>query len=136
MINFDRFAIDDGRHLPKIIIDEDASTAAGAAQYRATCSCGRMPAALAVTGEGALAAHLAHAATKTEPAKGPQWLPVGVRLALLVLAMLAIWVGCYIAGEMLADGSKVIVGAAVLVGFALDFALMVATRRYIAPTRI
>ncbi|MFJ3679844.1 hypothetical protein ACIPPN_30055 [Streptomyces diastaticus] len=95
-----------------------------------------MSAALAVTGEGALAAHLAHAATKTEPTKGPQWLPVGVRLALLVLAMLAIWVSCYIAGEALADGSKIIVGGAALVGFSLAFALMVAMRRYIAPTRV
>ncbi|GHD52418.1 hypothetical protein [Streptomyces galbus] len=38
----DRFAIDDGRHLLEVVIDEDASAAAGEAQYRADCSCGRM----------------------------------------------------------------------------------------------
>lgn len=132
----DRFAIDEGRHLPKVVIDEDASTAAGSARFRADCSCGRMPQHSAGTRERALAAHLAHVKTKIGPSKGPKWLPVGARLALLVLAMLAIWTGCYIAGEALADGSKIIVGGAALVGFSLAFALMVAMRRYIAPTRV
>ncbi len=42
MLNLDRYIIDDGCHLPQIVIDEDASTAAGAARYRSRCSCGRM----------------------------------------------------------------------------------------------
>lgn len=39
--SFARFAIDDGRHRLNIVIDEDASTAAGEACYVARCSCGR-----------------------------------------------------------------------------------------------
>lgn len=131
----DRFAIDEGRHLPKVVIDEDASTAAGSARFRADCSCGRMPQHSAGTRERALAAHLAHVKTKIGPSKGPKWLPVCARLVILMLAMLAIWTGCYIIGEMLANGSKLIVAGSILTGFALAFGLMVATRHYIAPTR-
>ncbi|MFI8944113.1 hypothetical protein [Streptomyces syringium] len=135
VLNLDRFAIDDGRHLPQLVISEDASTAAGTARFRAGCSCGRMTSHPAGTREQALAAHLAHVNTKIGPSKGPKWLPVGARLVILMLAMLAIWTGCYITGEVLADGSKVIVAGFILTGFALAFGLMVATRRYIAPTR-
>ena len=135
VLNLDRFAIDDGRHLPQLVIAEDASTAAGRARFRAGCSCGRMSSHPAGTREQALAAHIAHVNTKIGPSKGPKWLPVGARLVLLMLAMLAIWMGCYITGETLADGSKVIVAGSILTGFALAFGLMVATRHYIAPTR-
>lgn len=135
MVNLDRFVIDDGRHLPQLVIDEDASTAAGSARFRAGCSCGRMASHPAGTREQALAAHLAHVKTKLGPSKGPKWFPVGARLVVLMLAMLAIWTGCYITGEMLADGSRVIVAGSILIGFALAFGLMVATRHYIAPTR-
>ncbi|WP_186782499.1 hypothetical protein [Streptomyces sp. CBG9] len=131
----DRFAVDDGHHLPQLVIDEDASSAAGTARFRAGCSCGRMAPHPAGTREQALTAHLAHVNTKLGPSKGPKWLPVGARIIILMLAMLAIWMGCYITGEMLADGSKLIVAGSILIGAALAFGLMVAMRRYIAPTR-
>ncbi|MFI8287402.1 hypothetical protein ACIF84_30690 [Streptomyces albidoflavus] len=131
----ERFAVDDGHHLPQLVIDEDASAAAGTARFRAGCSCGTSAPHPAGTREQALAAHLAHVDAKLGPSKGPKWLPVGARLVILMLAMLAIWMGCYITGEMLADGSKLIVAGSILTGSALAFGLMVATRRYIAPTR-
>ncbi|MFD0196222.1 hypothetical protein ACWHAN_24020 [Streptomyces albidoflavus] len=131
----DRFAVDDGHHLPQLVIDEDASSAAGTARFRAGCSCGTIAPHLAGTREQALTAHLAHVNTKLGPSKGPKWLAVGARLVILMLAMLAIWMGCYITGEMLADGSKLIVAGSILIGAALAFGLMVGMRRYIAPTR-
>ncbi|MGW0844299.1 hypothetical protein ACWD26_30000 [Streptomyces sp. NPDC002787] len=139
---FDRFAIDDGRHLPEVVIDEDASTVAGTARFRATCSCGRMPQLPAGTREEALVAHLAHVQTKIGPSRGPQWLPVGARLIILAVAMLVIWGACYATGEVIAHGqdltgaiAKTVVGGSHLVGLALAFGLMVGARRYIAPTR-
>ncbi len=49
--------------------------------------------------------------------------------------MLATWTGCYITGQTLAPDSKPILLGFILAGFALAFGLMVAARRYIAPTR-
>ncbi|GAA2686819.1 hypothetical protein [Streptomyces lunalinharesii] len=138
----DRFIIDDGRHLPEFVIVEDASTAAGAARYQVACSCGRMPKHAAGTQDEALATHMAHVQTKVGPSKGPKWLPEGARVALLAAAMMVGWGACYAAGNIVvADqaltgaAAKTVLGGAVLLGFTLDFALMVATRRYIAPTR-
>ncbi|MER6605852.1 hypothetical protein ABT282_08025 [Streptomyces sp. NPDC000927] len=140
MLNLDRYNIDDGDHRPKYIIDEDASAKAGQARFRAACSCKRMPDLPAGTREEALAAHIAHVNTKLGPTKGPKWLPESARLAILLVAMVAIWIGCYAVGEMLADdftgvAAKMVVLGSVLTGFALAFGLMVATRHYIAPTR-
>lgn len=142
MTVFDRFAIDDGLHLPQPVIDEDASTAAGTARFRAECSCGRMPQHPAGTRDQALAAHIAHVNTKIGPAKGPEWLPVGARVVILVVAMLAIWGACYATGQMITHDqdlagatAKTVLGGSHLAGLALAFGLMVAIRRYIAPTR-
>ncbi|WP_149561557.1 hypothetical protein [Streptomyces cacaoi] len=137
----DRFAIDDGRHLPDLVIDEDASTAAGTARYRVTCSCDRMPHHTAGTRDQALAAHIAHVNTRLGPSKGPAWLPVGARVILLLVAMVMLWAACYITGRTAVDSTgltgaaanSVLVGS-VLAGFALAFGLMVTVRRYIAPT--
>ena len=139
----DRFAIDDGRHLPEIVIDEDSSTAAGTARYRAACSCGRMPQQPGGTHDQALAAHLAHVNTKICPPKGPQWLPAGARLVILAAAMLAIWGTCYATGQIITH-DQALTGAAAkgalvgahLAGLVLAFGLMLAVRRYIAPTRV
>ncbi|MGW5121897.1 hypothetical protein ACWEQ8_41745 [Streptomyces noursei] len=140
----DRYLIDDGRHLPDIVIDEDASATAASARYRvATCSCGgRMPDHTPGSQEQALAVHLAHVQTKIVPAKGARWLPESARLVLLAAAMMVVWGACYAAGNVVvADqaltgaAAKAALGGAVILGFTLDFGLMVATRRYIAPTR-
>ncbi|MEU8478106.1 hypothetical protein [Streptomyces hygroscopicus] len=138
----DRFAIDDGCHLPEVVIDEDASTAAGTARFRATCSCGRMPRQGAGTREQALASHLAHVNTKIGPSKGPEWLPVGARVVILVVAMLIVWGACYATGQFVTHDqdltgatAKTVLGGSHLAGLALAFGLMVAVRRYIAPTR-
>ncbi|WP_030382672.1 MULTISPECIES: hypothetical protein [unclassified Streptomyces] len=137
-----RFAIDDGRHVPEFVIDEDASTAAGAARFRATCSCGRMPRQMAGTREQALATHIAHVNTKIGPSKGPEWLPVGARVVILGAAMMIIWGVCYGTGQILTHdhdltgaSAKTVLGGSHLAGLALAFGLMVAVRRYIAPTR-
>ncbi|MBD2829872.1 hypothetical protein ID875_21120 [Streptomyces globisporus] len=66
-MNLDRFTIDDGRHLPQLVIDEDASSAAGTARYRAACSCDRMQPHTPGTRDQALAAHLA-----TSPPRSPR----------------------------------------------------------------
>lgn len=138
----DRFAIDDGSHLPEVVIDEDASTAAGTARFRADCSCGRMSRHTAGTREQALAAHLAHVSTKISPTKGPEWLPVSARVVILAVAMLIIWGTCYATGQIITHDqdltgvtAKTVLGGSHLAGLALAFGLMVAVRRYIAPTR-
>ncbi|ALV39324.1 hypothetical protein [Streptomyces sp. CdTB01] len=138
----DRFAIDDGRHLLEIVIDEDASAAAGEAQYRADCSCGRMPHRPAGTRDQALATHIAHVNTRIGPSKGPDWLPLGARLVLLFLGCMALWAGSFVGALELADAMHLTgSGAAgarvggVLTGFVAAGCLMVAVRRYIAPTR-
>lgn len=137
-----RFAIDDGRHVPEFVIDEDASTAAGAARFRATCSCGRMPRQMAGTREQALATHIAHVNTKIGPSKGPEWLPVGARVVILAAAMMIIWGVCYGTGQILTHdhdltgaSAKTVLGGSHLAGLALALGLMVAVQRYIAPTR-
>ncbi|MEU5445793.1 MULTISPECIES: hypothetical protein [Streptomyces] len=142
MRKLDRFVIDDGLHLPEIAIDEDASRAAGTARFYATCSCGRMPRQRAGAREQALASHVAHVGTKVGPAKGPDWLPVGARVVVLVLVMAIVWGVCFAAGQIVAHeygltgaALKAVLGGANLTGLALAFGLMVAVRRYIAPTR-
>ncbi|MFJ2819122.1 hypothetical protein [Streptomyces sp. NPDC087294] len=143
MTVFDRFVIDDGRHLPKPVIDEDASTAAGTARFRAECSCGRMPQHPAGTREQALAAHIAHVNAKTGPSRGPEWLPVGARVVILAVAMLVVWGACYATGQIITHDqgltgatAKTVLGGSHLAGLALAFGLMVTVRRYIAPTRV
>lgn len=138
----DRFAIDDGRHLPAFVIDEDASSAAGEARYRAACSCGRMPPMPAGPQEQARAAHLAHVKTRLHPSKGPAWLPEGARIALLALAMLATFAASYAGGQVIIHDQDItgatanlVIVSSVLSGYTLAFGLMVAVRRYIAPTR-
>ncbi|MEV7417716.1 hypothetical protein [Streptomyces sp. NPDC089919] len=138
----DRFAIDDGRHLPQLVINEDASATAGTARYTASCSCGRMPGQTAGTRDQALAAHLAHVTTRTGPSKGPHWLPVGARLLILAGAMALVWGLCFTAGQIITDtqdltgaAAKAVLAGAHLTGLLLAFGLMVAVRRYIAPTR-
>ncbi|MEU9405796.1 hypothetical protein AB0E08_08825 [Streptomyces sp. NPDC048281] len=139
----DRFAIDDGLHLPRIVISEDASAAAGGeARFRADCSCGRMPPHPAGTRDQALAAHTAHVSTRIGPSKGPQWMPLGTRLVLLILSCMALCAGAY-AGSLALTEAMNLTGAGagavriggVLTGFAGAGCLMVAVRHCIAPTR-
>ncbi|MFD3422638.1 hypothetical protein [Streptomyces decoyicus] len=143
MLNLDRFAIDDGCHLPQLVIAEDASTAAGTDCFRPGCSCGRMSSHSAGTHEQALAAHIAHINTKIGPSKGPEWLPVGARVVILAVAMLVIWGACYATGQVITHAQDLtgtaamtLLGGSHLAGLALAFGLMVAVRRYIAPTRV
>ena len=135
----DRFVIDAGRHLPQLVIAEDASTTAGTAHFQARCSCGRMPHHPAGTREQALAAHITHVNAKIGPSKGPEWLPVSVRVVILMAAMLIIWGACYatdriVAQDLTGATAKTVLGSSHLVGLALAFGLMVAARRYIGPT--
>ncbi|MEU5978504.1 hypothetical protein [Streptomyces sp. NPDC047315] len=139
----DRIGVDDGRHLPELVIDEDASTAAGAARFRADCSCGRMPRHPAGSRAQALAAHLAHVSTKTDPPKGSEWLPIGARVAILAVTMLTVWGACYATGQIIAHEqslagatAKAVLGSSHLAGLALAFGLMAAVRRFIAPSRL
>jgi hypothetical protein len=139
---FSRFAIDDGRHLPELVIDEHASNHAGATRYRAECSCGRMPSDPAATRDQALAAHIAHVNTRLGPSRGPTWLPLEARLGLLFIACMALWAATFLGGHAAAEaldlGDTATAGAragSVLAGFAAAGCLMVAARRYIAPTR-
>lgn len=142
MINLDRFIIDDARHLPQFVIVEDASTSAGTARFRAECSCGRMPLLPAGTHRQAVDAHIAHVNHKLDAPKGPKWLPLNARIALLLTAMMTVWGGCYAVGQIITHDSalsgaaiKTIVVTAHLTGLLLALTLMVAARRYIAPTR-
>jgi hypothetical protein len=138
----DRFRIDDGRHLPRLVIDEDASTAASAARFRASCSCGRMPTGPAGTREQALAAHLDHVSTRIGPPRGPAWLPLGARITLLLALMLALALGGYAGGltlvahyDLTGPGAASARAGSLLGGFGLAFLLMVTARHFIAPTR-
>jgi hypothetical protein len=131
-IMLDRFTIDDGRHLPEIIINEDASAKVGKAVFRAGCSCGQMEEVVG-TREQAMLAHVGHAGSKLGPEKGPEWLPVGIRLALLMVTMLAVWGGCYMVGQT--QDSTAVQAGAHLVGMLLAFSTMVAARKYIAQTK-
>lgn len=138
----DKFLIDDGRHLPRLIPDDDASVAAGTARYRAHCSCGRMPYHAPGDQELALTAHAAHVSSCLKPAKGPTWLPMSVRIALLLAAMFLTVMTAFVAGQIVVHraepsgvGAKATLVASQLAGYGLAFALMVAVRRYIAPTR-
>ncbi|MET9776154.1 hypothetical protein ABZ023_18170 [Streptomyces sp. NPDC006367] len=128
MSRFARFLIDDGRHLPAFTIDEDNSFLHGQARYRAECSCGRMPPHLPGSREEAERAHARHATTRLGPER------LGLRLVTLTAVMLATWGACYATGRFLSD-SKTVLAASHLVGVALAFGLMVAARRFIAPTR-
>ncbi|MFI8515367.1 hypothetical protein ACIGHB_29985 [Streptomyces sp. NPDC085460] len=135
-----RSAPDDGRHLPALVIAEDASVIAGAARYKATCSCGYTGTQSHATHEEALAEHFAHAATRLGPPAGPVWLPLGARLVILVSGMLLLWAGCFTVGQLLAQDLTGTFAAAVragsaLAGLAAAGGLMVGVRRYIAPIR-
>lgn len=129
MSRLDRFLIDDGGHLPTPAIEENSSFLHGQARYRAACSCGRMPAHPPGSREEAERAHARHAATRLGPER------LGLRLSALVVAMLAVWGTCYATGRSL-SGSSAVLAVSHLAGLALAFNLMVAARRFIAPTRI
>lgn len=141
-MNLDRLRIDDGRHLVRLVVDEDATHAAREPRYRVSCSCGRMPTYAPATRDDALAAHVGHVGVRLGPSKGPRWMPLGARIALLVLAMGVLFGGCYLAGQALIDHHALVDGQARLVrlgatlaGWTFAFGFMVAVRRYIAPTR-
>ncbi|MGW6557605.1 hypothetical protein [Streptomyces hydrogenans] len=140
MTTFGRLTPDDGRHLPLLVIVEDASTAAGAARHRAGRSRGHSSHRTHATREETLTEHLTHVATRIESAAGPPWLRLGPRLAVLVTGMLLLWGGAFAAGQFLAQDLADTAAAAVragsaLAGLAATGCLMVDVRRYIAPTR-
>lgn len=141
MPDLNRYRIDDGAHWPRFTIDEDASAAAGIARYRAACSCGRLPETPPGDHDQAVTAHLAHAMTKIGPTRGPAWLPLGVRIALLLVGMFLLWGGWYAGGQYvvhdfaLTGGASVgVIGGCHVTGLLSAFALMVGVRHYIAPT--
>lgn len=138
----DQCAINDGRHLPEIVINEDASTAAGTARYRATCSCGRMPQHPAGTREQAVTAHTVHVNTCLGPSKPSKWLPRSARVAILTYAMLSTWAACYVTGQVITHhydltkaAATIVLAGSHLIGLTLAFGLRVAVRRYKTRTR-
>ncbi|MFE1610391.1 hypothetical protein ACFW7P_16765 [Streptomyces albidoflavus] len=139
----DRSRIADGRHLPNLTVDEDASSAAGITQVGVTCSCGRMPQSAAGTREQALAAHTAHVDAVSGPAaKGQAWRSVGARVGMAMVAVLLVW-GTYAAGQfvlqeqLLGGGvAKMVVAGVLIGGIGLAFGLTVAAvRRLVARNR-
>jgi hypothetical protein len=135
----DRFAIDDGRHVPNIVIDDDASVLAGEACYVAHCSCGNRTRP-AIAKELALSAHMEHVDTRLGPSGGPDWMPLGVRLTLLMVACLALFLATQFGATLVIDhrsgaAANTIRGGAVVLGFAEVCVLTVAVRRFIAPTK-
>ncbi|MEU5476771.1 hypothetical protein [Streptomyces mirabilis] len=136
----DRFAIDDGRHVPNIVIDDDASVAAGEACYVAHCSCGNATRP-AIAKELALSAHMEHVSTRLGPSRGPDWMPLGVRLTLLMIACLALFMATQfgaslVIGNRTGAEANTIWAGAILLGFAEVCILTVAVRRFIAPTKL
>lgn len=136
----DRFVIDDGRHLVRISTDREASAAAGAVLFRATCSCGLMDLSEPMDHHAALRAHMGHVETRIGPQKGPAWLPEGARIIMLMVAMMSVWAGIFIAGYVVARGldgtaADLTRAAFTVMGMGAAFTLMVGMRRYIAPTR-
>ncbi|MDT0616225.1 hypothetical protein [Streptomyces lancefieldiae] len=143
MVDYDRFVVDDGRHEPQIVIYEDASAAAGEAQHRALCSCGRLPPHRPGTPQQAWAAYAAHARRCLGPASQPaSRVSLGMRVTLLFLGCMVLWGAGWTAAVSvantldLAGGADLAVRAAgLLVGFASAGLLMLAMRRFIAPMR-
>ncbi|MFJ6438772.1 hypothetical protein [Streptomyces sp. NPDC091416] len=139
----DRFIVDDGRHEPQIVIDEDASAAAGRAQHRARCSCGRMPAHRPGTPQQGWAAYAAHARHRLGPASRPgARVSLGVRVTQLFLGCMALWAVGYAGAVEAADVLNLagvaelgMRAAGLLGGFASAGLLMVAMRGFIAPMR-
>ncbi|MFI0742320.1 hypothetical protein ACH4PU_30240 [Streptomyces sp. NPDC021100] len=132
----ERYAIDDGHHVPEIVISEDTSAAAGTARYAARCSCGHVSHSPDGSPEAALAAHCAHVNTRLGPTH------VGLRTALLFVGCMAVWAAVLTGSVQLAHGLelshtaiKVATACGTLLGAAGAFGLMVACRRFIAPTR-
>ncbi|MGW0335495.1 hypothetical protein ACWD0J_27095 [Streptomyces sp. NPDC003011] len=135
----DRFAIDDGHHVPNIVIDDEASVRAGEACYVAHCSCGSATEP-AIAKELALAAHAEHVATRLGPSRGPDWMPLGVRLTLLMIACLALFMGTQFGATLLIHdhtgaAAATVRAGAVLMGCVEVCVLTVAVRRFIAPTK-
>jgi hypothetical protein len=125
-----RFAVDDGRHHPTVVIDEDASTTAGTARYRVTCACGQMPPHTPGDEHHAYRAHAVHAAAVL----GPAGTLTGVRAAVLVVLLFLTWGAVYAAGEVVAAHyglGPLVPSLASLGGFAVAFAVMVAARRFV-----
>ncbi|MFE7412901.1 hypothetical protein [Streptomyces laurentii] len=128
-----------GRHQMTIEIDEDASTAAGRARYRAACACGQMPSHIPGDRAEAVAAYTAHTATASGNTAGPlptAWIAALVALALLVWAT-AYAVGHLVAGEadLTAAGRRVVLGTAHLVGLGAGCGLMALVHRRLGPAR-
>jgi hypothetical protein len=135
----ERFAIDDGRHVPNIVIDDEASVRAGEACYVAHCSCGSATEP-AIAKELARAAHAEHVATRLGPSRGPEGMPLGARLTLLMIACRALFLGTQLSATLLIDnhtGTAVaaVRAGAVLLGCVEVCVLTVAVRRFIAPTK-
>lgn len=131
-----RFAMDDGLQTPEIILDEDACSAAGRAQYRAKCSCGDVGPVTDSATE-ALIAHSLHVETRLGPPNP------GIRVALVMSVMILICLGTYAGAEIftLAHGLTGTAAAAMragscIGGFALAFIFMVSVRRFVGPTRV
>ncbi|MFI2673221.1 hypothetical protein ACH5AU_27335 [Streptomyces albidoflavus] len=140
---FDRSRIADGRHLPNLAVDEDASSAADITQVRVTCSCGRMPQRAPEARDQALAAHTAHVNTVSSPAaKGRAWRSAGARVGMAMVAVLLVW-GTYAAGQLVLQGqllagsvAKVVVAGVLIGGIGLAFGLTVAAvRRLVVRNR-
>ncbi|MGW1847714.1 hypothetical protein [Streptomyces sp. NPDC001966] len=68
-------------------------------------------------------------------------MPLGARVTILVTTMLTTWGACYATGQIithtqaLGTTAATVLGCSHVAGLGLAFGLMVAARRYTAPTR-
>ncbi|MFF2378357.1 hypothetical protein ACFVUW_28605 [Streptomyces xiamenensis] len=134
----ERWAIDDGRHVPLIEDDIVTSVQEGRDVVVVTCGCGGMPAVSAPRATR-LAPHMQHL-RDSQRLKGPAGLALGVRVALLMLADVGLFLLLQVAGDSIVPhphGLPAVLArlAFVLAGFAVAAVLTVSLRLYIAPAR-
>jgi hypothetical protein len=118
--------MDDGRHGPRHEVDWAASVAAGVTRTTLVCQCG-------VPTED-MAGHLAHAADALY-VPGPEWLPVGARLATMLIGGVALCFGLLAgAHALLASTAQTIaLGLSLVVSFGATMGAAHALRRFVVP---
>ncbi len=134
----DRWAIDDGYHVPRIEPDILASAKRGEDMVTVSCTCGRMRTAT-VPHLQRLGPHLAHLRESQRIKGSSRYL--GLRLALLMLADTALFLGAQVLGDRVVPHPAGLADLAARLGFVAAglvaaAALTVAVRHYIAPGKL
>ncbi|MGF1427073.1 hypothetical protein [Kitasatospora sp. LaBMicrA B282] len=121
-----RRRMDDGRHGPRHEVDWVASVAVGETRTTLVCQCG-VPTA-------DMAGHLAHAADVLH-VPGPAWIPVGARLAAMLVGGVALCLGLIAGAHAVLTGTAqtVALGLSPVVSFGATMGAAHVLRGYVVP---